>query len=120
MNGERKVKADEQRAPPASEPGVEARIAAVALMEAALARRNGLDEALNTPALRRLSAPDRAFARATAMAALRRLGEFDQMLDRRLKKSPPLAVRNILRIALAQTQTLGTPAFAAVSTAVCR
>lgn len=98
--------------------GVEARIAAIALLDAALARRNGLDEALNTPALRKLSGPDRAFARAVAMAALRRLGEFDQILDRRLKTAPPLAVRNILRIALAQTLTLGTPAFAAVSTAV--
>lgn len=98
--------------------GVEARIAAVALLQAALARRNGLDEALNTPALRRLSDPDRAFARAVAMATLRRLGEFDQMLDRRLKKAPPAAVRDILRVALAQTLTLGTPAFAAVSTAV--
>ena len=52
------------------------------------------------------------------MAALRRLGEIDQVLDRRLKKGPPLAVRTILRVALAQTLVLGTPAFAAVSTAV--
>src|SRR5690606_40440792 len=65
-----------------------------------------------------LPGPDRAFARAVAMAALRRLGEIDQILDRRLQKAPPLAVRTILRVALAQTLVLGTPAFAAVSTAV--
>ena len=52
------------------------------------------------------------------MAALRRLGEIDQILDRRLQKSPPEAVRTLLRIALAQTLVLETPAFAAVSTAV--
>ena len=65
-----------------------------------------------------LPAPDRAFARAVAMAALRRLGEIDQILDRRLQKSPPEAVRTLLRVSLAQTLALGTPAFAAVSTAV--
>jgi hypothetical protein len=52
------------------------------------------------------------------MAALRRLGEIDQILDRKLQKAPPLAVRTILRVALAQTLVLETPAFAAVSTAV--
>ena len=52
------------------------------------------------------------------MAALRRLGEIDQILDRRLQKAPPEAVRTLLRIALAQTLVLETPAFAAVSTAV--
>jgi len=49
---------------------------------------------------------------------LRRLGEIDQILDRKLQKAPPLAVRTILRVALAQMLILETPAFAAVSTAV--
>ncbi|MES2833533.1 MAG: RsmB/NOP family class I SAM-dependent RNA methyltransferase [Pseudomonadota bacterium] len=98
--------------------GVEARIAAGELLNAALERRGGMDEALNLPHIARLPAPDRGFARATAMAALRRLGEIDQILDRRLQKAPPAAVLTILRIALAQTLVLETPAFAAVSTAV--
>lgn len=98
--------------------GVEARVAAGILLNAALARRGGLDEALGLPAIASLSGPDRAFARAVAMAALRRLGEIDQILDRRLKKSPPEVVRTLMRISLAQTLVLGTPAFAAVSTAV--
>src|SRR5690606_9452583 len=65
-----------------------------------------------------LPGPDRAFARAVAMAALRRLGEIDQILARKLNKRPPEAVLTLLRISLAQTLVLETPAFAAVSTAV--
>ena len=102
----------------AADIGVEARLAAGVLLNAALEKRGGLDEALNHPSLRALPSPDRAFARAVAMAALRRLGEIDQILDSRLQKSPPEAVRTILRVALAQTLVLETPAFAAVSTAV--
>ncbi len=103
---------------PAADIGVEARIAAGVLLNAALERRNGLDEAMSFTEVAALPAPDRAFARAVAMAALRRLGEIDQILDRRLQKSPPEAVRTLLRVSLAQTLVLGTPAFAAVSTAV--
>ena len=98
--------------------GVEARVAAGVLLNAALIRRGGLDEALALPAVTALPGPDRAFARAVAMAALRRLGEIDQILDRKLQKRPPEAVRTLMRISLAQTLVLETPAFAAVSTAV--
>ena len=98
--------------------GVEARLAAGVLLNAALEGRGGLDAALSFREVAALEGPDRAFARAVAMAALRRLGEIDQILDRRLQKAPPAAVRTILRIALAQTLVLETPAFAAVSTAV--
>jgi len=101
-----------------NEAGIEARIAAGVLLNAALERRGGMDEALNFRELKGLSPQDRAFARAVAMAALRRLGEIDAILDRRLKKGPPLAVRTILRVALAQTMVLNTPDFAAVSSAV--
>jgi 16S rRNA (cytosine967-C5)-methyltransferase len=86
----------------AADIGVEARLAAGVLLDAALEGRGGLDAALSF----------------REVAALRRLGEIDQILDRRLQKAPPAAVRTILRIALAQTLVLGTPAFAAVSTAV--
>ena len=98
--------------------GVEARVAAGVLLNAALARRNGLDEAMAKAEVAALPPADRAFARAVAMAALRRLGEIDQILDRRLKKGPPEAVRTLMRVSLAQTLVLETPAFAAVSTAV--
>lgn len=98
--------------------GVEARIAAGVLLNAALEKRNGLDEALTYSELKALAPADRAFARAVAMAALRRLGEIDQILDRRMAKAPPSAVQTILRVALAQTLVLDTPDFAVVSTAV--
>ena len=108
----------EQPRDEAADIGVEARLAAGVLLNAALEGRGGLDAALSFREVAALPGPDRAFARAVAMAALRRLGEIDQILDRRLQKAPPLAVRTILRIALAQTLVLETPAFAAVSTAV--
>ena len=108
----------EQPRDEAADIGVEARLAAGVLLNAALEGRGGLDAAQAFREFAALPGPDRAFARAVAMAALRRLGEIDQILDRRLNKAPPLAVRTILRIALAQTLVLETPAFAAVSTAV--
>ncbi len=114
----RPASAEAAQGPSQDDIGVEARVVAGILLNAALEKRNGLDEALSQPAARALEPVDRAFARAVAMAALRRLGEIDQILDRRLKKSPPEAVRTLMRIALAQTLVLETPAFAAVSTAV--
>jgi 16S rRNA (cytosine967-C5)-methyltransferase len=98
--------------------GVEARVAAGLMLNAALEKRGGMDEAMNLPEVACLPGPDRAFARAVALAALRRLGEIDQILDRRLQKAPPLSVRTLMRVSLAQTLVLETPAFAAVSTAV--
>lgn len=102
----------------AHEPGIESRRAAGILLNEALKGRAGLDQALTFKDVAALSPVDRAFARAVAMAALRRLGEIDQILAARLNKSPPEAVMTLLRIALAQTLELGTPAFAAVSSAV--
>ncbi|HAV51673.1 MAG TPA: rRNA methyltransferase, partial [Brevundimonas sp.] len=79
------------------DPGIQARHAAGLLLNAALERRNGLDEALSKPPVSSLEPQDRAFARAVAMAALRRLGEIDAILDARLKRSPPPAVRTLMR-----------------------
>jgi 16S rRNA (cytosine967-C5)-methyltransferase len=103
---------------PEATAGVEARIAAGVLLNAALERRGGLDQALQQPQMTRLAPADRAFARAVAMAALRRLGEIDALLERRMQRRPGQPVMTILRIALAQMLVLNTPAFAAVSTAV--
>ncbi len=98
--------------------GLPARQAAMRLIEAAMLRRGGLDAALNEPALRALSPEDRGFARALAMAVLRRLGSIDRALDSRLQRPPPEPVRRLLRIGLAQMLYLDTPDFAAVSTTV--
>jgi 16S rRNA (cytosine967-C5)-methyltransferase len=98
--------------------GLPARAAALDLLSAALARRAGLEEGLSHPALAALSPRDRAFARALVMATLRRLGPIDQALQQRLKKPPPDRVVQILRLGAAQLLALGTPAHAAVSSAV--
>lgn len=100
------------------EVGVQARLVAGILLNAALEKRTGLDEELARSPARDLPPADRAFARACAMGALRRLGEIDQILGKRLKTLPALPTMTILRIAVAQMLVLETPAFAAVSTAV--
>lgn len=94
------------------------RRAALNVLEAALTRRGGLDEALAGKAMLALSPRDRGFARALAMAALRRLGPIDRALDTRLKREPPALARSLLRLGVAQAFWLDTPAFAAVDTTV--
>lgn len=101
-----------------SDPQLAARSAALELLESALARRAGLDEALGGPSMSRLSPRDRAFARAVAMAALRHLGPIDKALSGKLKRPPPEPVLNILRLGAAQAFWLDVPEFAAVATSV--
>jgi 16S rRNA (cytosine967-C5)-methyltransferase len=105
---------------PADTPGagLTARAAAARVLEVALERRGGLDEALNDRSFTSLSPQDRAFARALAMAALRRLGPIDRALDAKLERAPPPAVRTLLRIGAAQLYALDVPDFAAVATTV--
>ncbi|WP_207484680.1 RsmB/NOP family class I SAM-dependent RNA methyltransferase [Arenibaculum pallidiluteum] len=97
------------------------RAAALDLIEAVLRRRTLLDEAIeaNQP-LRALDPRDRAFARLLAATVLRRLGQLDAALAEFLNKpEPPKApVHDILRLGAAQLLFLGTPAHAAVDTAV--
>ncbi len=95
-----------------------ARAAALTLLEAALARRGGLDEALSAGRYLRLSPLDRGFARALVMAVLRHLGPIDRALDGKLKREPPAPARNLMRLGLAQAFWLDTPDFAAVDTSV--
>jgi 16S rRNA (cytosine967-C5)-methyltransferase len=98
--------------------GLPARAAALDLLAAALSRRAGLDEGLSHPALAALAPRDRAFARALAMATLRWLGPIDTALQARLKKPPPEAIVNVLRLGAAQLLVLKTPAHAAVGATV--
>ena len=95
-----------------------ARQAALTLLQAALGRRGGLDEALSASRYLSLSPQDRGFARAVVMATLRRLGPIDRALDARLSREPPPPARDLLRLGLAQAFWLDTPAFAAVDTTV--
>ncbi|HEX6866515.1 MAG TPA: transcription antitermination factor NusB, partial [Caulobacteraceae bacterium] len=98
--------------------GLAAREAALHLLDATLARRGGLEEALTSGAFSRLDPRDRAFARALTMAALRHLGPIDRALDGKLQREPPARVRHILRLGAAQVFWLDVPDFAAVSTSV--
>lgn len=98
--------------------GLPAREAALNLIDAALSRRGGLDEAASANGFRVLEPRERAFARALAMAVLRHLGPIDRALAARLQKAPPDRVMNLLRLGAAQAFHLEVPAFAAVATAV--
>jgi hypothetical protein len=98
--------------------GLPAREGALALIDAALSRRGGLDEAASANGFRFLEPRERAFARALAMAALRHLGPIDRALAGKLAKEPPPRVRNLLRLGATQAFFLEVPAFAAVATSV--
>jgi 16S rRNA (cytosine967-C5)-methyltransferase len=101
-----------------ADPALRARQAALGLLQSALARRGGLEEALSAGRYLALSPQDRSFARAVAMAALRQLGPIDRALDGRLSREPPPPARDLLRLGLAQAFWLDTPPFAAVDTTV--
>jgi 16S rRNA (cytosine967-C5)-methyltransferase len=103
---------------PIDQAALKPRFAALSMLEAALDRRNGLDEALSSKAVTDLSVRDRAFARALAMATLRHLGPIDRALQARVKKAPPDAVIQLLRLGAAQLFHLDTPGFAAVTMTV--
>jgi 16S rRNA (cytosine967-C5)-methyltransferase len=105
-------------AAPIDEAALKPRFAAMAMLDAALDRRGGLDEAAASKAVLDLPVRDRAFARALAMATLRNLGPIDRALQTRVKKPPPDAVILLLRLGAAQLFHLDTPGFAAVDVTV--
>ncbi|MGE0597014.1 MAG: transcription antitermination factor NusB, partial [Hyphomonadaceae bacterium] len=99
-----------------------ARRAAADLLVAVLDQGRALEDALDdTPSFAVLQGRDRAFARAIAGAALRRLGGLDavlsQFLDRPLPETAHLG-RALLRTGAAQILVLQTPAHAAVGETV--
>ncbi len=100
------------------EAALKPRFAALTLLEAALDRRGGLDDAASSKTLLDLPVRDRAFARALTMATLRHLGPIDRALQDRVKKPPPDAVVMLLRLGAAQLFHLDTPGFAAVDMTV--
>jgi 16S rRNA (cytosine967-C5)-methyltransferase len=98
--------------------GLGARRAALQMLDAVLRRGQALDAA--GAAIRNLSAPDHAFAVAIAGEALRRLRDFDALIDSATRKPLPddSKARMVLRLALAQKVGLGTPEHALVATAL--
>lgn len=92
--------------------GVAARAGAVAILDAVLGQGRALAEIQGD-----LPPADRARALRLAEAVLRHVEPADQVLDRLLRKAPPLTVRNALRLALVE-QALGAPAHGTVNAAV--
>ena len=93
--------------------GVKARAAAVAILDGILGEGRMLED-VSAPDL---SPHDRARALRLAATVLRHLERADRILDRHLRKSPPLAVRNALRLAVVERDQ-GAPAHGVVNAAV--
>lgn len=107
------------------EPGLEARLAAHALLAAVVDGRRAFDEALAEEiargSLKSVSAPDRGFARAIAGTALRHLGEIDRLIASLLATPLPKRAgptRTILRCVAAELVFLDVKPHAAVDLAV--
>jgi 16S rRNA (cytosine967-C5)-methyltransferase len=92
------------------------REAAFDLLAAVLDRRRTLEDALD--ALPPMEARDRAAAHRLAASVLRRAGTLDAVLEPFLRKAPPSAARQVLRLGAAALLLLDTPPHAAVSTSV--
>ena len=102
--------------------GIDARAAAVNMLDAVLRKGVSLDEALSqSRALAALEPRDRAFARMMVATTLRRLGQIDAVIAAFLTQPLPeraAVIQNILRLGVAQLLILETPAHAVVDNAV--
>ena len=82
-----------------AETGVQARKGAVALLDQILGEEPRLmSELLASGILEKLPPEDRARAQRLAQETLRGLERADRLLQKHLKKYPPLTVRNVLRV----------------------
>ena len=93
--------------------GVAARATAVEILDGILGEGRMLEEV----SAESLSPADRARALRLAAAVLRHLEPADKLLDRHLRKAPPLTVRNVLRLAVVE-RAMGAPAHGVVNAAV--
>lgn len=102
----------------ADTPGVPARLAALRLMDAVLRRGDPLDQAA-PPLLRAIErGDDRALALAIVHEALRRLPDFDALIDAHTRDALPedAKARAVLRLMLAQALRLDLPPHAVIAT----
>ncbi|CAN5401838.1 transcription antitermination factor NusB [soil metagenome] len=109
------------RAPtPLPPPGMPARRAALRLLDAVLRRGEPLETALHGASQGIADRADRALVHAIAAETLRRLPDLDALIDGATKQRLPddAKARMVLRIALVQALSLGTPPHAAISTAL--
>jgi 16S rRNA (cytosine967-C5)-methyltransferase len=98
--------------------GVGARQAALRMLDAVLRQGQTLEGAASTS--RGLAPADRALALAIAGETLRRMPDFDALIDGATRQRLPedAKARMVLRLALAQKIGLGTPDHAVVATAL--
>jgi 16S rRNA (cytosine967-C5)-methyltransferase len=99
--------------------GLPARKSAMRLLDAVIRMGTPMDHAVNN-ACKGLAPADRALAIAIAQETLRWMVDLDILIDSKTKQRLPddAKARMVLRIALAQTLRLGTPAHAAIATAL--
>ncbi|MEO9782271.1 MAG: transcription antitermination factor NusB [Sedimentitalea sp.] len=81
-----------------AESGLNARRSAVYLLDQVLGEGRLMAECLSAGALDRLAPEDRARAQRLALETLRGLERADRLLQKHLRKNPPLMVRNALRL----------------------
>ena len=93
--------------------GVVARATAVAILDGVLGEGRMLSDFSGEG----LAPADRARALRLAETVLRHIEPADRLLDKHLRKSPPLTVRNTLRLAAVE-RALGAPAHGVVNAAV--
>ena len=98
-------------------PPMSARRAAVHLLDQVLDEQHLLSEALASGVLSRLDPAERARAQRLATDTLRGLERADRLLQKHLRKYPPMHVRNVLRLATVEL-ALGGDAHGVVNEAV--
>ena len=122
MNPPRKGVPERKELAATGAPRVDARRAALEILDAVLDSHRPLDQALaRHEDSARLEPRDRAFMRTLVGMTLRRLGQIDAVLAQFLaRKLPPRTrkARHILRLGAAQLLFLGTPPHAAVDASV--
>lgn len=97
--------------------GLAARGAALTLLAAVMENGQTMAEAATSGALADFGAQDRARAQRLALQVLRQIEPADRLLAPHLRKTPPLAVMNILRLAVAELHA-GTAPHGVVNAAV--
>ncbi len=97
--------------------GLVARQAALELLGGVLGDRQPLSDLSEGPILARLPASERARAQRLALEVLRQIEPTDRLLQTFLKREPPLAVLNILRLAVSELAG-GAAAHGVVNSAV--
>ena len=104
----------------AEQPGLAARRAALKLLDAVIRRGQPLETALHAATQGIGASADRALAHAIAAETLRRVPDLDALIDGATPRPLPedAKARMVIRMALTQMLVLGTPAHAAIATAL--